>query len=510
MQPLVRLTGNRTRFVLLLTVLLALGFLATTLVSYWVAHDSLSEHLAEDALPLTSDNVYSEIQRDLFRPIFISSLMAQDTFVRDWALDGEREPERMVRYLAEIQERYGTVSSFFVSERTRTYYHATGVLKSVSRDDPGDAWFFRARSMQGDYEVNVDWDTADRSSLVIFINYKVFDYSGSLLGITGVGLSMDAVKAMLENYRSRFGRDVFFVDRQGQVTLHGDGRDSANRLRDMPGMGAIATRLLASPGGSFTVEHNGTTVYVNSRLVPEFDWYLLVAQNGDPAQKRIANTLVFNLLICAAISAVVLVLANLTVRGYQRRLEEMASTDKLTGAANRQVFDMIYDQQKRLALRRGTPLSMILFDIDHFKAVNDTYGHQAGDRVIRAVAEAAREVIRGSDVLCRWGGEEFLLLAPDCDMVDALRLAEKIRDKVETTVIAWGGEHLRVTVSLGVAQVEELETENSVLKRADDALYDAKRQGRNRVVAAVPASAGRSAALRSGPPSDKSPEPVEP
>ncbi|WP_404381277.1 diguanylate cyclase [Caenispirillum salinarum] len=475
------MTPRKTRFVVLLTGLLVAGFLLTSLVSYWVARDSLSNQLAETTLPLTSDNIYSEIQQDLLRPILISAQMAHDTFVRDWAIEGEAEPERMVRFLAEIKERNGTVSSFFVSDRTRHYYHADGLLRQVSPDEPADAWYFATRDTPGMYEVNVDWDTADRTRLTIFINHKVRDFSGQLLGITGVGLSMDKVKAMLETYRARYGRDVLFVDDTGEVTLHADSFEGPTRLQDWPALRGAATNILTNPSTSFTLEHGGEPVYVNTRLVPEFGWHLLVVQHGDPAQDRLDNTLLLTLLLCAVITAVVLALAHWTLRGYQRRLEEMASTDKLTGAINRQVFDHVYDETARAVARRGTRMAVMLLDIDHFKAINDTHGHQVGDRVIAGVADIIRNALGSADRLCRWGGEEFLVLAPDHDADSARHLAEDIRRRIAGASIPCGDRVVSTTASLGVALAGARDDQDAVVKQADDALYRAKGAGRNRV-----------------------------
>jgi len=105
-------------YVLVLAALLITGFMATSLTSYFVARDSLANNISEQMLPLTSDNIYSEIQRDLLRPILISSVMATDTFVRDWKLQGELEPQRIIAYLAEIQQEYDTITAFFVSEES--------------------------------------------------------------------------------------------------------------------------------------------------------------------------------------------------------------------------------------------------------------------------------------------------------------------------------------------------------------------------------------------------------
>lgn len=474
--------GKKTHFIAAVTVLLLAGFLATSLISYYVAQNSLSKHIAEDMLPLTSDNIYSEIQRDLLTPILISSLMAHDTFVRDWALHGEGEQLKIQNYLLEIQKKYETITAFFVSERTRSYYHPSGILKTVDPKEPGDAWYFRVRDQSQPYEINVDTDTADRGRLSIFINYRVLDHGGNFIGATGVGLSVNAVTKLIETYQQRYGRKIYFIDRQGNVTLHGSGFADVQRIQDRPGLARFATQLLTNPSASFTYDApNNGKVYVNSRLVPEFNWYLLVEQQQDPGEKRIQATLIVNILVSLTITALVLLIAYLTLSGYQRRLEQMATTDKLTGAASRQVFDLIFDRAVKAAERRTKPVSMINIDIDHFKAINDTYGHQGGDVVIQTVADLIRRNIREADTLCRWGGEEFLLLLDDCGLDDANTRAEIIREAVRDSRIQFGRDQIAVTISLGVAQHRPGEALLTLISRSDAALYAAKQEGRDRV-----------------------------
>ncbi len=473
--------SRKRRFIISLSVLLITGFIATSLVSYFVAHDSLVDQIAENTLPLTSDNIYSEIQQDLLRPIFISSLMAQDTFVRDWAIDGEGDPNRIVRYLKEIKERYGAVTAFYVSENTRIYYRWSGVHRVVEENNPRDVWYFRVRDMTDDYEINVDHDEVNRDAVTIFINYRVYDYSGRYLGATGVGLSVNAVGKLLEVYQNRYGRRVYFIDRQGQVTLRGSGYDGPANIRDVEGLGPLATQILSTPGGSYTYMRKGNTVYLNTRLVPEFGWTLLVEEEEDLSESRLLHTLLGNLLVCLAITGVVLLLANLTIGGYQRRLEEMATVDKLTGLSNRQVFDAMFDQVLKSAKRRNGVVSAVMCDLDNFKQINDEHGHNAGDLVLQTVAQTLREQIRESDIVCRWGGEEFLLVLPDCDLDQAVAIAEKVRAAIENrrVTLAWGS--ISVTVSLGAAQLRAGERRDDLIKRSDEALYVAKAAGRNRV-----------------------------
>lgn len=474
--------NSKIRLVGILTVLLLFGFVTTSLVSYYVAHDSLSERIAETTLPLTSDNIYSEIQRDLLRPIFISSLMAQDTFVRDWALGGEVDENAIIRYLKEIQTQYGAVTAFFVSEKTQKYYHPSGVLKRVSETDPQDKWYYRVRNMHADYEVNVDTDTADKGSMAIFINYRVYDYAGAYIGATGVGLSVNAVLSMISTYQKRYGRKVFFTDREGRITLRRGKSNGTENIRQDPGLSSLAEQILTSPSSSLTYEDNGKTVYLNSRFVPEFGWYLLVEQVGDPAEKRILKTLMGNLAISFVITGIVLFLAYLTIASYQRRLEEMATTDKLTGTANRQIFDLLFDQALKYSNRRGVQLSMIMFDIDRFKQVNDTYGHPVGDMILKAIARVAKSHIRDSDILFRWGGEEFLVILADCDIQQAKKVAEKIRRAIENEKsVTHHNRPISVTASFGVVRSLAGDDKVDLIRRVDEALYAAKKNGRNRI-----------------------------
>jgi len=173
---------------------------------------------------------------------------------------------------------------------------------------------------------------------------------------------------------------------------------------------------------------------------------------------------------------------DITVRKEtERELERLATLDDLTGAYNRRSADSFLKNEINQVQRYGQPLSVVLFDIDHFKVVNDTYGHEQGDTTLKAVVDAASEHLRDADILSRWGGEEFLVLAPKTDLDGAMRLAERMRLAIDQTT-AQGEVH--VTASFGVAQYRPGEMGSRLLKRADDALYRAKDGGRNRVESA--------------------------
>ncbi len=484
---LLRISDKR-RLILLIILLLSSGFIATSLASYYVSRASIRSSIVDNELPLTSDNVYSEIQKDLIRPIFISSMMASDTFLRDWVLSGENGVDRLTKYLAEVKGRYETFTSFFVSEKSRQYYHAGGVLKTISENEPRDRWYFRLREMQAPYEINVDVDLAHNDALTIFINYRVFDYNGHFIGASGVGLSATAVRDLINDYQARYRRRIYFVDKAGKVVLAASGADlGTNDIRGVEGLDSA--RILRDGAGTYQYRRNGRIHLLNVRYIQELNWYLFVEKNEDEALGEIRQALYLNLGICAVITLIVLLLVSLTLNRYQNRLETMARTDKLTGLANRQAFEIIFDEALRDAQRQLSPLSMIMLDIDKFKSVNDGFGHLSGDAVIRGVAETLRQTVRDTDVVCRWGGEEFLVVVKNCVREDAYVLAEKIRLAIAEQSYCFAGKSLTVTASLGVSQlvVGEQADEASVdglLQRADHAMYQAKAAGRNQTCVA--------------------------
>jgi len=165
---------------------------------------------------------------------------------------------------------------------------------------------------------------------------------------------------------------------------------------------------------------------------------------------------------------------------------EMAVTDALTGLHNRRYMESHITTLVEQAAARGKPLTVLVLDIDYFKSVNDTYGHDAGDDVLREFSTRLKKSIRGIDLACRYGGEEFVVVMPDTDMAVAAMVAERVRRGIATEPfpVDQGRKYLEITISVGIASLTRTtDTAADILKRADMALYRAKRDGRNRVVA---------------------------
>ncbi|MAQ15377.1 MAG: GGDEF domain-containing protein [Sandaracinus sp.] len=173
---------------------------------------------------------------------------------------------------------------------------------------------------------------------------------------------------------------------------------------------------------------------------------------------------------------------------FQRHMYEAALRDGLTGAYNKKYLSDRMESELAYAARHRSPLSLVIFDLDHFKKINDTYGHLAGDYVLRAMAEGINATVRKEDVFARYGGEEFAVLSRGIDQPSAQQFAERLRQWVELYPFIWESQRIPVTCSIGVAAFPELDLETPIelVKAADDALYAAKNGGRNRVVVASP------------------------
>lgn len=210
----------------------------------------------------------------------------------------------------------------------------------------------------------------------------------------------------------------------------------------------------------------------------------------------IANDLIAVMLVLAGgFTLVVTRLSFITTSDVVKiaKLERDALEDPLTGSYNRRYLERKLDEEVGRSTRLNTPLSAMMIDLDHFKHVNDTYGHEVGDEVLRHVCALILGSVRPGDSVIRYGGEEFVVLAPNCGSIDVSSLGERMREKIAGSRLSLpGGEDLKVTASFGVSSLPASGSGADMLRAADLALYTAKREGRNRLCVA-PAGEGLAA-----------------
>jgi diguanylate cyclase (GGDEF)-like protein len=251
----------------------------------------------------------------------------------------------------------------------------------------------------------------------------------------------------------------------GEVRL-GRSLDADIRLED-EGVSRTHARMLRADDGSVTLLDNGSTngTYVNGTKISEFE-----LTDGDRIQVGSVTILKFSY-------------QDSLEEQFQQQLYESATRDPLTQSYNKRFFTEQIEKDFRHSARHGLSLSLVIMDVDHFKNINDTHGHPAGDHVLQRLAATVMGSLRAEDAFCRLGGEEFGIIMRDCAGPEALLLAERMRELVQQTRFVYGGDELPVTMSLGVATYDPNRHRGSadLIEEADRLLYDAKRAGRNKV-----------------------------
>ena len=474
--------NTRASRLIVLSALLLVAFTVLSIINYRTVADSIHDEIVTSSLPLLQENLYTEIQTDLSPALNISSMMASDSFLIRWAEAGENEPEQLIEYLDTIRLQYGYFSAFFVSHITNNYYHHTGITKQVSPEDDHDVWYYDFVASDLPYRIDVDTNEAADDRLTIFVNYRLEDFSDNLLGVTGVGLEMDGFARFLRSRQEKYDRTIYLVDRTGLVQAHPDlSRIQTWNIHDHSSLGRVADRLLTPSDVPVDEEYtqDGDTILVSSRYMPELDWFLMVEHNETLSLRSARANLLRTILVGLAISAAIIVISALTMRRFDLRLERLATTDELTGAANRRAFDTRLSEAMSRSTRNDVPFSLAIIDIDNLKQINDKHGHVAGDQVIKRISSTIQEMIRVSDCLARWGGDEFAALIESTG-ADARLLAERIQERLAK---ALDGE-IPTTISVGIAEYQSDDTSESLLRRADRALYESKDAGRDRITVA--------------------------
>lgn len=309
----------------------------------------------------------------------------------------------------------------------------------------------------------------------------------TLLGLlTRLAVQLQATRAA--SARSRLFQFTLDINPNFIVTLGAGEVDYINRTF-LDFLGAASLEDLRDGG------HDGRLLEVDGRRhdAADFSWAVHIDSRPDVTHQAVflplpgtadrERTFLLSAAEFPELDRRLVTFTDITPLAEERReLLLRAATDALTGIANRAGIDESLARELHWAVTHHLPLSVIMFDIDHFKIINDTHGHQAGDAVLAALTGLVAANVRNHDIVGRYGGEEFLIIAPETELAEGLGLAERLRTAVEGHLFPAAG---RVTCSFGVAALQAGETAGTLLSRVDDALYGAKNAGRNRVVSAT-------------------------
>jgi len=476
---------NNFYIVITISVLMIALSISISFINFMVSLHSTETDLKTRSLPLTVDNIYTEIQKHVIEPNLVASMMAHDTFLKDWLINDEQNSDKIIRYLDTIKNKYGMFVAFLVSEKTQSYYTQNGFLEHLSNTKSDNEWYFKFRKLQGDHEINLDFNNHLDNSLIMFINHKIYDNNYHFVGATGIGLKISYINDMLKRFRQEYNFTVMFVNEKGEIVLSERTDTKIQSLSDTPELHNLSDQIIVKDSKILEYQKNGENYLLKTKYIPELDLYLLVEAKLDDFTENVRQTFYLNLTASLLVTVIIIFVILTMIRGYNEKLEFMARNDTLTGLMNRSAFNDSFNDFLLLSKRKGDPLSLIFFDIDNFKTINDTLGHQVGDSVLIRIAELLKTRLRRTDIIGRWGGEEFIIGLVDTDNKNAELIAETLRVAFEEDVRLLHLSNSPVTASFGVITARSSDTIDTLLTRVDSAMYRAKELGKNRIETAI-------------------------
>ncbi len=402
-----------------------------------------------------------------------------------------RVDRRFVRFVESFRAKtHGQIDITVISEDGDVYFPPADSGAPLDNARKQDHFVAANGSLAEQISIGVPVRGPTNKGWLIPVSFPLHAHPHGISVVTAV-IAVPTISAMYELARDKPGGTISLVRRDGMLLVRAPGLDGTVG-KPILGHGSIVANLDARSPHAAVEQHSpidGEARLVSHEIVQDFPLAVVVSAKLDDVLASWQHYAVLLILIAIYITGTVtLVLTNvvrhLSAASLSRlQLALEAATDPLTGAGNRRQFLTRTEDEIRRSRRYARPLSLMLLDLDYFKTVNDECGHQIGDEMLTSVSFAIQSVLRGTDFLARFGGDEFAVLMPETDCDEASTVAERIQTAIRGIAIESCDGPVCVTASIGVAALlPEDATAQLLLERADVALYSAKRQGRNRVV----------------------------
>lgn len=419
--------------------------------------------------------VYELVRDELLRPLYIAETFASTVDFTANIESPDFDEGVLLRRLQEMEQDLG-LKFFVASEKKRRQYFSDGTTLDLVEGEV--AWYFEAREQNQDIMA----DLGQVGDVHLFFDVALYSRDREFLGYVGVGKHIQRFIDKFDEYKGLYGYDFLFTNERNDIIL--------TSLPELVVTDAYIPNLESlgwfGHGDATYDSHDSEIIQVEGEdlLISEFGiedlgWRLLLLIPLEARQAQTTRSFLINAFTAIASVLLLAMTAFYLMLLYKKSLEKKTEVDELTGLPNRAFIQRSYDQLQR----DDGAICAIIIDLDHFKTINDTYGHDGGDRVLQAAATVFKEVLRDRDMVGRWGGEEFVMLLPGAAVDTGMAIAERARRRLENLTIELRESKVSITASFGVA-VDPSGNESlaDLLARADKMLYEAKEMGRNQVM----------------------------
>lgn len=442
-----------------------------------LVHFSVSKIVAEQsrAQQQSHSPALKLVVEQLMRPLHISQTLAKAKELKDLMRSPINNEEQIFATLKRLNQEFD-LNFFIASELSRTQYDSDG--KTIELVEGKVDWYFTYKAQPE----NAMADIGQWQNPQFYIDLKIYDDQGEFLGVFGAGKSLNAFTEVFSRYKKTYGYDFIFVDQNKDITLTSDpdllvkGITFKN-LADLPWFQQLKPEQQSSSLNNLLLPINGQESLIAELNIQPFDWTLYIITPLESRQTEISRGFIISVVtLLAVIFGLFLLIYNLLYY-FKKDIQKIKQIDILTELDNRNSISLKFEE----LMYEKQSLSLVLIDLDNFKPINETHGRKAGDIVLRQVAHMLQSHIRQGDIIGRWGGEEFILLMPNTGPHEAVDLCQRLCSKLAAMTITTGTTSIQITGSFGVSFTATPRSMSEIISAADDALFSAKRDGRNMV-----------------------------
>lgn len=428
---------------------------------------------------LTYINIFTEIEKELMEPINTSVIMANNILLLDFMNEETPETEeKMAEYLTAIQSATGYESVFVTPHSTLNYYYPGGTDEKVDLNSEHAYWYSNRIDAKDAYGVVVNTENLDDWALTIYVDANINDRDGNFAGLAGVGKRITHIQSILTSYLENQGVEGYIVDCDGVIKIHQ--KDEYIKNKNFYDLENIKTEEIdIKESHDKTMEVMKDNQFFIIQHISELDWYLIVRKSNSDLKGALNYYSGQVISILGLGVLIILLITNYTISRYKKQIITLSNIDHLTNIYNRTVFEIaLEDAVKNVSNQK---FCLALFDLDNLKKINDDLGHDEGDNILKIIAQIAKGVFNKPDFVSRVGGDEFAVLIHK-PLDEAELLVKKFHDIINCNKDL---QKVRSTISIGITQATKLDSVTTVYKRADEALYQSKNGGKNRLSSLV-------------------------
>lgn len=428
--------------------------------------------------------IFGLIESELVEPLHIATTLDKVGVYSEYFNQQTPDEEVLVAQLKDYSERFDL--EFYVAhEKSRKQFNSDGRVFDLIEGKV--VWYFALKEVN-DFPVQAV--LGKREDVHLYIDVRQYDSQGEFIGFIGIGKSLNDFIVSFEQFKSEYGHEFVFVNRRDEIVLSSD-LDllpiSPEGPRDTIGTKSIselswyknfaeATKDQVEP--SAVVPSSKGDLLISQLRIESLNWSIYLITPLSERQQEVSKSFALYIGLGLLFLFLMYKLMHKAVDFYADKLSRKFNYDPLTSLANRRYADLFFARHRKL--HRAT--AVIMIDLDHFKQVNDNYGHNTGDLVLQSVADLLVKTVRAKDLVVRWGGEEFVIILPNIEMEAAREIGEQCRKHIEENKVSVANSFINTTASIGISYSRNLgDNLTLMVEWADRAMYQAKQEGKNKV-----------------------------